>query len=122
MKPMTNTTLTTGTDRKVSATTSPSDVTIAHDSAFTVEITRKTTPRDIRDWVAKLEELVDQKKQRIRDDLARQVNSLLADNEYTVEELLGARILPSTAELAEMARKNKDASKQRASKLADSTL
>ena len=58
----------------------------------------------------------------MRDDLAAQVNGLLADNEYTVEELLGARILPSTADLAELARKNKDANKQRAMKSADSAM
>ncbi len=100
----------------------PSDITIAHNSEFTIEITKTTTPRDIRDWMAKLDELVAQKKQRVRDDLAAQVNGLLADNEYTVEELLGARILPSTADLAELARKNKDAAKQRALKTADSLM
>lgn len=97
-----------------SATTSPADVTIAHDSEFTIEITKTTTPKDIREWTAKLEELVAQKKKRVRDDLAKQVNGLLADNEYTVEELLGARILPSTADLAEMSRKTRDAAKERA--------
>ena len=102
--------------------TPPSSVTITYDSEFNIAITRKTTPRDIRDWVAKLEELVEMKKQRVRDDLAKQVNGLLADNEYTVEELLGARILPSTADLAEMAKKNKDAVKQRAGKMADTAM
>ena len=100
----------------------PSDITIAHDSEFSIEITKATTPRDIRDWIAKLGELVEQKKKRVRDDLAAQVNGLLADNEYTVEELLGARILPSTADLANLARQNKDAAKERAMKTADSTL
>ena len=100
----------------------PADVTVAHNSEFTIEITKATTPRDIRDWIVKLDELVAQKKQRVRDDLAAQVNGLLADNEYTVEELLGARILPSTADLAELARKNKDAAKQRALKTADSAM
>lgn len=100
----------------------PSDVTVAHDSEFTIQITKTTTPKDIRDWIAKLDELVAQKKKRVRDDLAAQVNGLLADNEYTVEELLGARILPSTADLAELARKNKEASRARAMQKADSTL
>jgi len=100
----------------------PSDIAIAHDSQFTIEITKTTTPRDIRDWIAKLDELVEQKKKRVRDDLAAQVNGLLADNEYTVEELLGARILPSTADLAELARKSKDDAKQRALKTADSAM
>lgn len=108
-------------EKKTSAT-KPSDISVAHDSAFTIEITKGTTPKDIREWIAKLDELVAQKKQRVRDDLAAQVNGLLADNEYTVEELLGARILPSTSDLAELARKNKDAAKQRALKTADSTM
>lgn len=98
------------------------DTPVAHNSEFSIEVTKKTTPKEIREWIAKLEELVEQKKQRVRDDLAAQVNGLLAANEYTVEELLGARILPSTADLAEQAKKAKDAAKQRASKLADSTL
>ncbi|MEL7544200.1 MAG: hypothetical protein AAGJ70_10525 [Pseudomonadota bacterium] len=97
-----------------SAKANPADVTISHDSEFTIQITKTTTPKDIREWTAKLEELVAQKKKRVRDDLAKQVNGLLADNEYTVEELLGARILPSTADLAEMSRKTRNAAKERA--------
>lgn len=124
MKPTTHDTKSNTSDKPAEAkvATKPSDITIAHNSEFTIEITKTTTPRDLRDWVAKLEEMVEQKKKRVRDDLAAQVNGLLADNEYTVEELLGARILPSTADLAELARKNKDASKQRAMKSAESTL
>lgn len=122
MKPTQNTSTPSKLVEVKKSATKPSDITIAHDSEFTIEITKATTPRDIRDWMTKLDELVAQKKQRVRDDLAAQVNGLLADNEYTVEELLGARILPSTSDLAEQARKNKDAAKQRALKSADSTM
>ncbi|MEL6421209.1 MAG: hypothetical protein AAFQ42_01980 [Pseudomonadota bacterium] len=111
----------TNNDAKPAAA-KPADITISHDSEFTIQITKATTPKDLREWIAKLDEMVERKKKRVRDDLAAQVNGLLADNEYTVEELLGARILPSTADLANMARENKEAARQKAMKSADSAV
>ncbi|MGI9407280.1 MAG: hypothetical protein ACR2O4_13000 [Hyphomicrobiaceae bacterium] len=122
MKPNTETCAKNGNDNKGPITTAlTSNNAVSHNTEMTIEITKKTTPKEIRDWVIKLETLVEQKKQRVRDELTNKVNDLLAENEYTVEELLGARILPSASDLAELAKKNRDAARQRAGKMAESS-
>lgn len=86
------------------------------------ELAEHATPRQIQLWIARLEGLYEQKKQRVRKDLQDRVNDMIALNGYTLEELFSARVLPSTTELAETARKNGALQREKADKLIETAI
>ena len=72
------------------------------------ELAKKATPKQIRAWINRLEDLYEQKKSAVRKDLTSKVGDLLESNGYTIEELFAARQLPTTADLAARAKTRKD--------------
>jgi hypothetical protein len=86
------------------------------------DLAEGATPRQIQHWIARLEQLYEQKKARVRTELQDRVSDMIALNGYTLEELFSARILPSTTDLAEAARKAGIAQRERAGKLAETAL
>ena len=71
------------------------------------ELAADANPRQIKQWIARLEVLYEEKRTAIRTDLKSQLDDLLHTNDYTIEELYTARPIPSTSELAEQAKKRK---------------
>lgn len=66
-----------------------------------IEMAKDATPREMMAWIEQLQSLYEQKKADVRKDLKDKVDDLMAANGYTIEELFGARQLPSTAALAQ---------------------
>lgn len=86
------------------------------------ELAEQATPRQIQQWIARLETLFEQKKMRVRKDLQDRVTDMIALNGYTLEELFSARVLPSTTELAETARKSSLAQREKADKMIETAI
>ncbi len=86
------------------------------------ELAEHATPRQIQQWIARLEGLYEQKKVRVRKDLQDRVNDMIALNGYTLEELFSARVLPSTSELADTARKAGALQREKADKLIETAI
>lgn len=86
------------------------------------DLAESATPRQIQQWITRLEQLYEQKKVRVRKDLQDRVSDMIALNGYTLEELFSARVLPSTTDLAEAARKAGAAQRERADKLAETAI
>lgn len=86
------------------------------------ELAEGATPKSIKAWIENLEAMYDQKKQRVRKELQDKVLDLISANGYTLEELFGARVLPSTSDLAERARKRDQMPSERKEKMMDSTF
>jgi len=84
------------------------------------ELAKNATPRQIRAWIDRLEALYNEKKNRVRNDLQDKVTDLMSSNGYTIEELFGARVLPSAADLAEQTRSKEDEAKKDKERLMDS--
>lgn len=74
------------------------------DLATINKLAKDATPRQMMLWIERLQELYDQRKVSVRKELKDQVGDLLETNGYTIEELFGARNLPSTADLAARAK------------------
>ena len=86
----------------------------ANDLAVINKLAKDATPKQMMLWIERLQELYEQKKTDVRKDLKDKVGELLESNGYTVEELFGARQLPSTADLAARSRtRSKDNGKAR---------
>jgi len=64
-------------------------------------------PHQIKTWIGRLEHLYEVKRSAIRTELKSQLDDLLHSNDYTIEELYAARLIPSTSELAAQAKKRK---------------
>lgn len=92
------------------------------DTRIIDELADAATPRQIQQWIARLETLFEQKKVRVRKDLQERVNDMIALNGYTLEELFSARVLPSTTELAEASRRNSQAQREKADKLIETAI
>ena len=75
----------------------------ADDMKLIDDLAAAATPRQIRSWIARLEDVFASKKDNVRNDLQSKVQDIVDSNGYTLEELFGARILPSADELAELA-------------------
>jgi hypothetical protein len=86
------------------------------------ELADAATPRQIQQWIARLETLFEQKKMRVRKDLQERVNDMIALNGYTLEELFSARVLPSTSELAEAARRSDQAQREKSDRLIETAI
>jgi hypothetical protein len=86
------------------------------------ELAEQATPRQIQQWIARLETLFEQKKLRVRKELQDRVTDMIGLNGYTLEELFSARVLPSTAELAEIARKNGLAQREKADRMIETAI
>jgi hypothetical protein len=84
------------------------------------EIAQGATPKNIKAWIESLETMYGEKKSRVRKELQEKVLELVSSNGYTLEELFGARILPTTSELAERARLKDLAMSNQKDKLMDS--
>lgn len=84
------------------------------------ELAKDASPRQIRAWIDCLEMLYTEKKNRVRNDLQDKVTDLISSNGYTIEELFGARVLPSAADLAEWTKKKEEAAKKDKERLMDS--
>lgn len=113
MKPAEMTAGTNGTMKTQAAET---------DTKMIDELAEHATPRQIQLWIARLESLYEQKKVRVRKDLQDRVNDMIALNGYTLEELFSARVLPSTTELAETARKHGAIQREKADKLIETAI
>ena len=86
------------------------------------DLAESATPRQIQQWIARLEQLFEQKKVRVRKDLQDRVSDMIALNGYTLEELFSTRVLPSTTELADTVRKAVQVQRERADKLAETAI
>lgn len=115
---------TTATNKAASTTATESDrpnEASAKAISFNIEeIAKDATPRQIREWIDRLETLYDEKRTRVRNDLQDRVTDLMASNGYTIEELFGARVLPSAADLADLANQTEKASGKNKERLMDS--
>ena len=74
------------------------------DLAMIDTLAAEATPKQMRQWIARLEALYEKKKAAVRKELTEKVGDLLEANGYTIEELFGARQLPTTADLAARAK------------------
>lgn len=116
-------------DKAVTTTTTANRKELSSDSTKKVsdarnvnieEIAKDATPRQIREWIDSLEALYDEKKSRVRKDLQDRVTDLMSSNGYTIEELFGARVLPSAADLAEWTKQKESAASKDKDRLMDS--
>ena len=92
------------------------------DTKMIDELAEHATPRQIQQWIGRLEALYEQKKVRVRKDLQDRVNDMIALNGYTLEELFSARVLPSTTELAETARRTGALQREKADMLIETAI
>lgn len=116
MKPADTTTSNNGTAKTFKDQVADGDTKIID------ELAEAATPRQIQQWIARLETLFEQKKVRVRKDLQERVNDMIALNGYTLEELFSARVLPSTTELAETARKSGQLQREKADRLIETAI
>ena len=86
------------------------------------DMAKAATPKEIRKWIETLEAVYSDKKRTARNGLKDKVKSLLDTNGYTVEELFGARSLPSTDDLADQWDDRARAARDKKNRMIDSTL
>ena len=94
--------------KKTDAAHSTSSKTKAKDDLDMINaLAADANPHQIKTWIERLEHLYDEKRSAIRTELKSQLDDLLHSNDYTIEELYAARLIPSTSELAARAKKRK---------------
>ena len=71
------------------------------------EMAKDASPMQLKNWITHLEALYDKKRADNRKELKKQVDKLLLSNDYSLEQLYAARPLPSTEELASLAKDRK---------------
>lgn len=86
------------------------------------DMAKSATPKQIQEWIEVLEGVYADKKRTARNGLKDDVKKLLDMNGYTVEELFGARSLPTTDDLANQWDSRDRAARNKKDRMIDSTL